>query len=128
LPGGRTPAQVTFVGVVFLQTGSELLNTVLVGMSITSISSSMYILADLEQPYTGLVRVEVDIFNVIRTEISVGGRTPSPPSPSLLLPVGSGWAVEMCTVRVVPGSIWFATVLRDAISQAYRHRCRHMCR
>ena len=64
-------ALVTFGGVLFLQTGSETLNSCVVGMTILSITSSMFILADLEKPYTGLVCVEVDIFNTIRNEIAL---------------------------------------------------------
>ena len=64
-------AFVTYLGVIFLQVGSQLMNTCVALLTITSVTTSMLILADLEKPYDGLVRVETDIFNIIRRDISV---------------------------------------------------------
>ncbi len=64
-------AFVTYLGVIFLQVGSHLMNTCVALLTITSVTTSMLILADLEKPYDGLVRVETDIFNTIRRDISV---------------------------------------------------------
>lgn len=64
-------AFVTYLGVIFLQVGSQLMNTCVALLTITSVTTSMLILADLEKPYDGLVRVETDIFNTIRRDISV---------------------------------------------------------
>lgn len=58
----------TYLGVIFLQTGSQLLNTCVSLMTITSVTTSMLILADLEKPYNGLVRVETDIFDIVNTQ------------------------------------------------------------
>jgi len=64
-------AFVTYLGVIFLQAGSQMMNTCVALLTITSVTTSMLILADLEKPYDGLVRVETDIFNTIRRDISV---------------------------------------------------------
>jgi|EP01043_Picozoa_sp_COSAG02_P039842 hypothetical protein len=64
-------AFVTYLGVIFLQVGSQLMNSSVALLTITSVTTSMLILADLEKPYDGLVRVETDIFNTIRRDISV---------------------------------------------------------
>jgi hypothetical protein len=46
-------ALVTFLGVIFIQAGSQMLNGAVILLTITSFASSMLVLADLEQPYTG---------------------------------------------------------------------------
>ena len=64
-------AFVTYLGVMFLQAGSQAMNQFVSLMTITSVATSMMILADLESPYNGLVRVETDIFDTIRRDISL---------------------------------------------------------
>ena len=60
----------TVFGVLMLQFGSTLTNTLLPSMIILALFSSMVFLADLEHPFDGFVEVDVSIFDRIRRSIS----------------------------------------------------------
>lgn len=57
-------------GVLLLQFGNHLLNVLLPTIIIVSLFSSMIFLADLEDPFSGVNRVDISIFDRIRRSIS----------------------------------------------------------
>lgn len=61
---------ITFFGVMLLQNGSRLLNFMLPLLTLIALLSSVLFLADLALPFTGIVQVDISIFDRIRQSIS----------------------------------------------------------
>ena len=64
-------AMSSFYGVLLIQGGSLIVNLSFCGLTIVAMTASFVVLADMEAPFSGFVRIDLSCFTMIRRDIRV---------------------------------------------------------